>query len=533
VLQLMRKHAKSWLIKIILGIIIIVFIFYFGSIREKRQAESIAIIDNQSISYGNFWDEYQGLVNLYRQRFGNNLTDDVLKKLNLKKQALDNLINRAIIIRKADELKLSVNDGEIRDSIRSHPAFHKNGVFDDQVYQRTLRHYKMSPEDFEASQKMELKIAKLEELITKSVKVSEEEIYDIYRIQNEKINLEFIKIAAGSFKSRVKPTDIDLRKHFEEDSGLFRIPEKAQIKYIEFTGTDFAEHVKVSENDVTDYYNLHKNKYTKQGGEALPLSEAKSSIITEIKRTKGARTALREARKAHDTIYQEENFEDYASTNGLKINITGFFARANPPGELSRIDDIAQHVFGLRAGEISPVLSASKGFYVIKAVSTNPSYIPKFEEAKKDVEKNFIDKESQILCRKEAEMILRRLKDGENIGSFSRSKGIEISETGLFIPNPNIPKIGFSRELEESLCRISEKRPYPDNVFYVNGNSVIIKLKEKGKLDDGDFEAKKANLKNILLKIKGDECFRSWIDGIRISMTKEGKIKMTTQADSL
>ena len=532
-LQLMRKHAKSWLIKIILGIIIIVFIFYFGSIRGKRQAESIAIIDNQSISYDNFRDEYQGLINLYRQRFGNNLTDDVLKKLNLKQQALDNLINRAITIRKADELKLSVDDSEIRDYIRSHPAFQKNGAFDDQIYQRTLRHYKMSPEDFETSQKMALKIAKLEGLITKSVKVSEEEIYDIYRIQNEKINLEFIKIAASGFKSRVKPTDIDLRKHFEEDSGLFRIPEKAQIKYIEFTGTDFAKPVKVSENDVTDYYNLHKNKYTKQGGEALPLSEVKDGIITEIKWTKGMRTALREARKAHDTIYQEENFEDYASTNGLKINITGFFARANPPVELSRIDDIAQHIFGLRTGEISPVLSTSKGFYVIKAVSTNPSYIPKFEEAKKDIERNFIDKESQILCRKEAEMILHRLKDGEEIGSFSRRGGIEISETGLFIPNPNIPKIGFSRELEESLYRISEKRPYPDNVFYVNGNSVIIKLKEKGKLDDRDFEAKKANLKNILLKIKGDECFRSWIEGIRISMIKEGKIKMTTQADRL
>ncbi|MBW2673708.1 MAG: SurA N-terminal domain-containing protein [Deltaproteobacteria bacterium] len=35
-LQLMRKHARNWLMKVVLGIIIIVFVFYFGSMRGLR-----------------------------------------------------------------------------------------------------------------------------------------------------------------------------------------------------------------------------------------------------------------------------------------------------------------------------------------------------------------------------------------------------------------------------------------------------------------------------------------------------------------
>jgi len=34
-LQLMRTHAKNWLMKVVLGIIIVVFVFYFGSIAGK------------------------------------------------------------------------------------------------------------------------------------------------------------------------------------------------------------------------------------------------------------------------------------------------------------------------------------------------------------------------------------------------------------------------------------------------------------------------------------------------------------------
>ena len=365
-LRSMRKHARNWLMKLLLGIIIIVFIFYFGSIRGKQQAESVAAIDDVIISYTDFRNEHQNLINLYQQRLGNSLTEDILKKLNLKQQALNNLIDRAVAVRKADELKLSVSDEEVRSFILSYPAFQTNGIFDNNKYQQILRQYRMSPENFEISQKKAFKIAKLEKLIKESVKVSEKEVYDIYRIQNEKINLEFIKIAVSNFRGKVKPTDADLKKHFEKNSEAFRIPEKVQVKYIAFFGEDFADTTEVKDEEVKDYYDQNKAKFAKSSGESPPLHEVKDKIIAEIKSMKGMNAAWSEAKKAHDIIYQEENFEDYATKNGLKIKKTGFFTEDNPPLELVQIKDVNKYIFGLQEGEISPALSSSKGFYVIK-----------------------------------------------------------------------------------------------------------------------------------------------------------------------
>lgn len=532
-LRSMRKHARNWLMKLLLGIIIIVFIFYFGSIRGRQQAESIATIDNKIISYTDFRNEYQNLINLYRQRLGNNFTDDMLKKLNPKQQALNNLIDRTIAVQKADELKLSVSDDEVRAFILSYPAFQTNGTFDNNKYQQILRHYRMSPEDFEISQKMTFKIAKLDKLIKESVKASEKEIHDIYRIQNEKINLEFIKIAVNGFKKRVKPTDADLKRHFEKNREDFRVPEKIQVKYIAFLEEDFADTIDVQDEEVKDYYDLNKTKFLKSSDESLPLHEVKDKIIAEIRSMKGMDAAWSEAKKAHDTIYQEDNFEDYAKKNNLKISETGFFSGNNPPPGLVQIKDVNKHMFGLQEGEISPVLSCPKGFYVIKFVSKNPSHIPALSEAGKAVEKDYLERESQRLCRKEAEEILRRLKNGEDISRLSREKRLKISDTGFFVPNPNIPKIGFSENFQEALFQISENNPYPDDVFNVDGNFVIIKFKEAEKLNDKDYETKKAELKYLLLRIKEQECFQSWIEETRTSMMKNGKIIITKDISEL
>src|SRR4030042_471681 len=128
-LDLMRKHARNWLMKIILGIIIVVFIFYCGSRGGRQRAERIAVIDGKPIVYVDFQREHQNLIELYRQRLGQGLTEEILKSLNLKQQALDNLINQAVILEKAEELNVQVTDQDVKAAILSYPAFQRTGAF--------------------------------------------------------------------------------------------------------------------------------------------------------------------------------------------------------------------------------------------------------------------------------------------------------------------------------------------------------------------------------------------------------------------
>ncbi|MDI6776147.1 MAG: SurA N-terminal domain-containing protein [Syntrophales bacterium] len=532
-LELMRKHARNWLMKIILGVIVIVFIFYFGTTGGRQKAETIATIDGKAIAIVDFQREYENLIDFYRQRYGDRLTDDLLKELNLKQQALDNLIYQAIILHQANELKLEVTAEEVKASILSLPAFQRNGAFDDRIYRQMLRSNKMTPEKFEDGQKKVLTIAKVENLILDAVKVSDQEVYDLYRFQNEKTNINLLQLSTKDFRGKVTPSRKDLEAYLKVHGNDFRKPEQIQIKYISFSGQGFAPSMEVADTDVIDYYEHHKDEFLKTGDKAAPLSEVKDKIVAELKKIKGMLIAVEEAKKAHDTIYQEENFDAYATRKKLKINTTRFFSLNNPPPEFSQLPAFARTAFNLQRNEISKVLSDDRGYYILKLTARKPSYIPSLNEIEREVERHYIEEESRRLCKQASEAILNRLKKGEDLKNISQQKGLKVTETGFFLPGSEVPELGFSQELNEALFQISEKKPYPDKVFNIDGNFVIIQFKERGGIDNYDFEAKKERLKNILLEIKKNEYLQSWIEGNKVSMLKEGKLKFTRDIKDL
>ena len=523
----MRKHAKNWLMKVVLGIIIIVFVFYFGSMRERQVTETIAEIDGSRIAYAEFRTEYQNLMDFYRQRYGDNLTDDLLKKMNPKQQAFDNLINRAIILSKADDLKLDVSDDELKTSIFSYPAFQRNGVFDNNLYQRALRYQRMTPEDFEAIQRRSLKTGKLERLIKESAKVSDKEVRDIYNTQNRKINVNFIEI---DLKAKAQPSEENLKRYLKEHGEEFRIPQRAEIEYIAFKGESFADSADISDEEIEEYYDYNKSEF-EDNGKTKPLSEVRSQIVSKLKSTKGMDAAFEEAKRAHDAIYQEENFEEYAGKKGLAIETSEFFRDVPLTGQLAGIQGLGEYVFNLEDGDLGRVFSDSGGHYIFKLVSLKPSYIPELREVAKKVKKNYTESESIKLSKKKAEEMLGHLKNGMDMVKLSKDKGLKLSETGLFLPGPTIPKIGYSQELEEALIKLSEKEPCPDNVFFVNGKYIVIKFKEKGELDEKEWEAKKDSIKDYLLRLKEERYLLSWLEGAREDMISKGKLKILKKVE--
>ena len=238
-LRFFRKHARGWFMIAIIGIIIIVFVLYFGSNRGSNTANAIATIDKKIISDAEFRNEYGKLLDRAQLSLGAKLTPEILKKMDLKRQAYNDLLNRQIIIAKAEDLKIQVSDEELRNMLMSVPALQTNGVFDERKYQQILRYNKLSSEDFEALQKAELIANKIETIVCEGIKISDQEIYDLYVLQNQKINVNFVQISGKNIKKEITPTQTELEDYLKRNSNLFRIAEQMKFKYIFFRGRFF------------------------------------------------------------------------------------------------------------------------------------------------------------------------------------------------------------------------------------------------------------------------------------------------------
>jgi peptidyl-prolyl cis-trans isomerase D len=153
-LNVMRKHAGSWMIKVVLFAIVIVFVFWgVGSFRS-RDASKVATVNDEIITVVEYRRAYNNLIDQYRQRFGSSLNDGMLEMLQVKKQVMDQLINQKILLQEAERLDLRVSDAEVAQSIMSTSIFQNNGTFDNRRYRRILDQVHLTPEEFEADQKM-------------------------------------------------------------------------------------------------------------------------------------------------------------------------------------------------------------------------------------------------------------------------------------------------------------------------------------------------------------------------------------------
>lgn len=525
-LNLMRKHARNWLMKLILGIIIIVFVFYFGSMGDRQRAERIAMIDGKPIVHADFLREYQTLIDVYRQRFGQGLTDEMIKSLNLKQQALDNLVNQAVVLMKAETMNVTVTDEEVKAMILAYPGFQRDGAFDQRIYEQALRSNRMAPDEFEKIQRMLLIGMKVEDLIRSGVRVSDQEVQEIYRMQTEKINVDFIEISPKTFTGGVKTSPADLEAFLKAQEAQFRIPERVQLKYLAFMGQDYAASFKIPDADIADYYERNKNQWTKDK-KVKPLAEVRDTIMADLRLVKGMYAASDEAKKAHDTIYQNENFDAFAAQKKLTVRTTELFGLNAPPPEFRTMVDFGKLVSTLQKNEISRVIQGEKGYYIVMLADRKPPYLPPLKEIEPAVEKQYRETEAKRLAQKEAEALLARLKKGEGLDAVAREKGLKVKETGLLQPGSAIPGLGSSPELTDALLQISEKKPYPDQAFPIEGNQVIIRFKGKGTSSDTEFAAQKDAIAKYLEQQKRSEAVKAWIEGSKAALIKEGRLEYT------
>ena len=259
-LSLMRKHAGTWMIKIILGAIVVVFVFWGVGSYKSRRSGRVADINGTIITLDDYRHTYSNLVEQVRQSFGNNLSDELIQTLQLRKRALDQLVDRVLMLQAAEKLKIQVSDEELTQTIRNFSAFQTAGVFDNQRYLNTLSRTKLSPETFEEQQRELLIIDKLQTFITGNIKVSDLEAQQWYGWNNAEVDLDYVLLEPGQFKN-IEPTADEIRDFFDQHKETYKTDPEIKVRYLYLKPGNFAAKVTVAEEDIRDYYESNPEKF--------------------------------------------------------------------------------------------------------------------------------------------------------------------------------------------------------------------------------------------------------------------------------
>ncbi len=166
-LHFMRKHAKFFYVFFFLVIISFIFL-YVGPI-DKNQNPVVVEIGKDKVYLNEYWRAYDNLRNFYRDIYKDKFTPEMEEKLNLKEKTLQKLIEERLLLMKAADMGIYVSDEELQKAIMSEPAFQRDGVFNRNIYLRTLQLNRLTPAYYEAAKRNELILKKMRNLIEDSV----------------------------------------------------------------------------------------------------------------------------------------------------------------------------------------------------------------------------------------------------------------------------------------------------------------------------------------------------------------------------
>ncbi|MBM2828740.1 MAG: Peptidylprolyl isomerase [Actinobacteria bacterium] len=260
-LDVLRRNAGSWVIKIILGFIAVTFIWWGVGSYSERERDVAATVGETKISMGELSEAIGGLERVYRDVYGAALTPEMAKALNFRKQAIDTLIQKTLMLSEARKLGLSASDEEVQREIAATPAFQVNGQFNPEQYQATLKYNRITTSGYEESRRQELTMRKMEGLLAAGAQVPESEARDLFQMTSRKVRLLVVSADPEKIKGVASPTEGEIAARYEQAKENYRIPARVKLLAARFDPAFFARDATVTEAEIRAFHEGNSDRF--------------------------------------------------------------------------------------------------------------------------------------------------------------------------------------------------------------------------------------------------------------------------------
>ena len=231
-LRFMRRHASRWVLGGLLAIIILTFVFSFGFSRSSLD-KSLAKVGPYRISVPEYWEAYKKTENYYRLLYGEKLDETTRNELKLKETVMNQLVDKYLLLTKAQDMGLSVSEKEIADSLLAVSVFNKNGKFDRAVYLDFLRRNNLNPKQFEDDQRQSMLINKVISIIQDNgPQVDDKAAYEGYVKERGQVRLSMTVFDPADFRGEAAVDEKEVAAVYEKEKGAFRSENTYHLKYL-------------------------------------------------------------------------------------------------------------------------------------------------------------------------------------------------------------------------------------------------------------------------------------------------------------
>ncbi|MGE5303161.1 MAG: SurA N-terminal domain-containing protein [Alphaproteobacteria bacterium] len=517
-LDFLRKRKRSWIISILLGLIIIVFIAFYGGskYRDTGSGQDVAEVNGEIITQREFELEYERAVDRYRELLKGSLTPEMLKSLNIKRTLLDELIQKRLLLQEAQAMGLTVTDDELASFLSLAPEFQVAGHFNKERYIQLLRANRLTPADFEEQQRQQLTIQRLYNLILDPVQVPQAEVRERYRLEQEKINLNYVRLALGQFLPDVKLSEEEIKQYYDHNKETLKEPLKVQVEYLSYPFEQFASSVEINDKEIEDYYQANRDsKFHRPKQVKLRYISVRVAPEADAKQKEAARARanriLADARAGKDfaQLAKKESDDPTASKGGD----LGWVVQGQLPPEVDKV------VFTLSKGGISDPIETPAGWQIVKVDDVRNETTLTLKEAREEITRTLKAEKAKREAAKIADRDREKALAGSDFAQLARESQVAVHLTGFFTTGETVPEIGQNPEFYKAAFALKAKEVSP--VIEGAKDYYLMRLRERKEPSVPPFEAVKSDIEKRLRESKAHELLLNKANALLEQLKKE------------
>jgi peptidyl-prolyl cis-trans isomerase D len=427
-LDFMRRHAGTWMIKALLFAIVVVFVFWGVGSWTSRDEGIVATVNGESISQEAYRSAYNRLLDQVRQSLGANLNDELLKSLNLPAQALDQLIDRALLRQAAERMKLEISDELVSQTIQGLPVFQQGGSFSPRRYDAFLSQQRLTRAAFEEDVRQRLLFQELERLVTGGVKVSDTEAEEWYKWSNAAIRVEFVAIEADRYQN-ISVTPEEISQFFDRRKESYRTEPEIRVRYLYFNPDAYTGRITLTEPEIRDYYDANIERFV------IPKTVEARHILIRLPADAAAEAVEKARVKIQEIQKMAREGKDFAELARQHSEDEGTQSQGGALGAFPReamVQPFADAAFALQAGQISEPVRTRFGLHLIKVEKVNEGRTRSFEEAQAEIRSLLMRERTRTLAYDEADAAFDAASAAGDLAAAAAARKIEVRSTDFF-----------------------------------------------------------------------------------------------------
>jgi len=475
-LEKIRDGSQGIVAKSILGVVILSFALAgIGSYLGSSTAVPAAVVNGVEISSAELEQQFQQERSRLQNQFGEMfqaISSDNAYMARIRQGVLERLVADQLIEQMAQKMGLRVGNDEIKQAIVTMPEFQVDGQFDNDRYLSLIRRAGYRVEQFREKLRLDMTRQQLMTAVIGTDFVLENESIATATLEQQLRDIRYIELKTQDFNHDIAISEQQISDYYELNNGQFKTQELVSLQYVELKVADLMDQVSVNDDAIQTAYEENIAQYqtdarrkvshiliAASGDDAADKSKAQSVLD---KLNAGAEFAQ---------LAKELSDDSFSGENGGDLDWI-------EPGVMD--PEFERAAFALTKGQVSPLVKSEFGYHVIKVTDLEPQVTKPLAQVTDAIRLQLEQAEAKELFY-EAQQQLADLsfEIPESLDEAASSIGATVKETELF-SRANVPAtVNFAAVVTSAFSEAVLVDAVNSDVIEVTpDHHIVIRLKE-------------------------------------------------------